>query len=639
MIFNEDFHIFTTLILLFFIMKRTFYFFIFLPFFALSQSPAGYYDGTQNLSGYALKTKLHEIISNKPISWYYGDLVAFYNQTDVDKYYENDGTLLDIYSENPFGIDAYEYTTENLISGASAEGQGWNREHMMPQSTFYSNYPMYSDLFYVIPADARINQLRSNYPYGVSSTSTVYYNFTNGSKIGGNATPNSPYTGRVYEPIDEFKGDIARGLLYFVVRYEGKLESFKFDSSTNPASDSTPLNGTEEKGFDDWYLQMLISWHHADPVSQREIDRNNEVYAIQKNRNPFIDHPEWVDLIWNQTPDNVAPQYPSNLQVTQTSAYFVTLSWSAPNDEDLLGYEIYQDGVLVAKTKNLAISIDHLSPSTSYTFTVRAYDNSYNKSAVSNSAYATTLNTDVYSSDLLFSKYIEGSSYNKALEIVNKTGHDVNLDSYSINIQLGSSSSYYMSSNPFQLEGILPNNSAIVVINPDANLSCYSTEEARFITGAPQTGFTGANYIEFDYNGTPIDVIGTYKISNSSTLANVSLYRLVSVNQPNNTFTLSEWEKFPINYCQDLGSLTTDELPILQQEKIILYPNPVTDLLYIKGTNISKVLSARIYNMNGQLLRTEKSPFKIKNHINVSGLRSGTYILELDNQSYKFIKK
>jgi len=158
-----------------------------------AQIPAGYYDGTTGLTGYALKSKLHDIISSKNINWHYGDLTNYYNQTDLDKYYDHGPTnttiLLDMYSEIPTGPDAYEYTTANIIGSANAEGLGWNREHMMPQSTFYSNYPMYSDLFYVVPTDARINQLRSNYPYGIAGT-TNYHTFTNSSKISNSAIPN-----------------------------------------------------------------------------------------------------------------------------------------------------------------------------------------------------------------------------------------------------------------------------------------------------------------------------------------------------------------------------------------------------------------------------------------------------------------
>ena len=121
-------------------MKRILFLSLLIPALGFSQAPSGYYDGTSGLGGYALKTKLHEIISDKNISWHYGDLPAFYNQTDLDQYYDHDRTnktiLLDIYSEIPNGADAYEYTDANAIGSASAEGQGWNREHMMPQSSF-----------------------------------------------------------------------------------------------------------------------------------------------------------------------------------------------------------------------------------------------------------------------------------------------------------------------------------------------------------------------------------------------------------------------------------------------------------------------------------------------------------------------
>jgi hypothetical protein len=87
-------------------------------------------------------------------SYTYDDIKTLYAYTDLDKYYENDNTILDIYSEKPNEADAYNYSLSNIIGSASAEGQGWNREHGMPQSTFYGIYPMYSDMHYLIPADA-----------------------------------------------------------------------------------------------------------------------------------------------------------------------------------------------------------------------------------------------------------------------------------------------------------------------------------------------------------------------------------------------------------------------------------------------------------------------------------------------------
>lgn len=606
-------------------MRKAYILFL-IPFLGIAQIPEGYYNGTENLSGYALKTKLHQIISQKNINWHYSDLPTYYATTDVDRYYENDGTLLDIYSEFPNGPDAYEYNFSQMVGSASAEGQGFNREHMMPQSTFYSNYPMYSDLFYVVPTDARINQLRSNYPYGIGGSQN-FYTFSNTSKINNSAIPNSPYTGRVYEPIDEFKGDIARSLLYFVVRYQGKLGTFKYNTTTNPVTDQNAMDGTEERGFEDWYIHMLINWSNLDPVSQREIDRNNYVYNIQKNRNPFIDHPEWINVIWNQTPDTIAPQPPTQLLATQTAAYFVNLKWQSSSSSDVIGYEIYQNGNLIAKTDKTEIVIDHLTPNSGYIFSVKGYDNGYLKSPESNQINITTLVNDNYSKDLFFSKYIKGSSNNKALEITNLTGHPVNLQGYKLSIQYRSGNNYYFE-NPFELEGTINHGERFVVINPHANLSCYNTSDAKFITASPALTFTGSNYVELNYSGNTVDALGAKNASNN--LNDKSLYRLQNVNQPTATFNLDEWTVYGNDYCEGLGSpLATSD--IIKDNSFGIYPNPVKTTLNIKG--ISKIDSAEIFDMNGRKVLTSKNA-----NINVENLPNGVYLLKVNHQVIKFIK-
>lgn len=625
-------------------MKKTIFFAFLIPFWSYSQVPAGYYDGASGLTGFKLKSKLHEIISDKNINWHYNDLKDYCNQTDIDQFYDfnssNTTYLLDIYSNNPTGITAYHYTSSQIVGSAAAEGQGWNREHMMPQSTFDSNYPMYSDMFFVIPTDARINQLRSNYPYGISSTiaSNIYYNFTNSSKIGKNAIPNSNYTGRVYEPIDTFKGDVARSLLYFAVRYEGKLSSFKYNNNTNPASDTNPLTGTEEKAFEDWYIAMLLQWHTQDPVSPREIARNNAVYALQKNRNPFIDHPEFVAQIWGQTADAVAPSSPSNLTVSQTSAYFVTLNWTPSSSSDVVGYKIFQDGQEVGYTHGTVFYADHLTPSTSYNFTVKAYDDGYLYSPNSNAINVSTLASDVYAKDLMVGKYLEGTSNNKALEIVNKTGHPVNLDSYRLSIQYPSSGNYYFPA-PYEFGGVINHNESFVVINPTANFSCFNINQAKFVTAAPQMTFTGSQYLELRYKDTTVDAIGISGQSNSSILGNVSLYRKASVNQPNTVFSLSEWTSYASNYCTGLGVLSTTDYNITNSDWAI-YPNPVTDeRLYVKGNLLEKTEQAQILDSSGKLIWSENQPFKSKNFIPVQQLEKGVYLLNLDKKVFKFIKK
>ena len=625
-------------------MKKFLFSVLLAPCFLSSQIPANYYDGTSGLTGYELKSKIHEIISAKTITWHYGDLPNFYSQTDIDRYYDydvsNDSILLDMYSNNPTGTTAYHYTKENLISSAGAEGLGYNREHMMPQSSFNSNYPMYSDLFFVIPTDARINQLRSNYPYGIAGTPN-HYTFTNGSKISKNGTPNSGYTGRVYEPHPEFKGDIARSLLYYVVRYEGKLNSFNFYNGTSPANDTSPLDGTEEKAYEDWFLAMLLQWHYNDPVSQKEIDRNNAVFSIQKNRNPFIDYPDWVNSIWSQNPIVIVSAAPENLSVSQVSSYFVNLNWTPSTDSDILGYKIYQNGVSIGYSKIASFTVDHLSPSTPYQFTVRAYYRNYTESADSNLLTVTTLEQDVYAKDLLITKYLEGTDNNTALEITNKTGHSVNLNKYKISAQFyNSTSANYYFPAPYELEGIIENNKTFVILNPNSNFSCITNEQARFLSAAPQMTFNGSNYLELRYLSRTIDAVGTRGVNNFETLADISLYRNATVSDPSMTFNLSEWQSYPVDYCADLGVLTAGEVNTSNKEEFSIYPNPaVGDVLFIKGKHLDKIKNVSIFDLSGKQIMELGIPFKNKNSIDIHKLIPGVYILKLGYQTLKFIKK
>ena len=604
-----------------------------IPVFAAAQAPSGYYSSAENLAGFALKSELHKIISERVYSLNYDDLKITVNQTDLDKYYENDGTILDIYSEKPAGPDAYSYTSANLIGSANAEGLGWNREHIMPQNTFYSAYPMYSDLFFVVPTDARINQLRSNYPYGKGGT-TVYHSFTNGSKILSNATPNATYTGRVFEPIDEFKGDVARSLLYFAVRYEGKLGAFNFTTNANDLTkDQNPLDGTEEKAYDNWYIAMLLNWHQQDPVSQREIDRNNAVYLLQKNRNPFIDRPDWVGAIWNQMPDTVAPTAPSSLVLERNSAYFVTLKWQANPEADVVGYRIYQDNILVATSKTNTVSVDHLTPATTYNFTVKAYDSGNLESPQSNTIAITTLEADVFAKDLQIVRYLEGSGNNKAFEVANRTGHTVNLDRYRFGIQFKGSN--YFFGEPSELEGEIENNQSFVIMNPAANFSCLDISVAKFVTNAPALTFSGTQYLELSYKATTIDAVGIKDQDNTN--ADKSLYRKSSIIHPNAAFDLSEWTAYASDYCLNLGNLSITDITNKSFE-FNIYPNPVTEVVNISG-DVGKAKSAKIYDVAGKLIKAIDNPFVSQKSINISSLSSGIYILNIDGRSIKFIKK
>jgi endonuclease I len=254
-----------------------------------AQIPAGYYNNATG-TGYTLKTKIYNIIKGHNTKSY-DNLYTCYLTSDRDNFYENDGTVLDIYSEKPNATDAYNFSATNTgdrCGNYANEGDCYNREHLMPQSVFNESSPMVSDAHHILPTDGKVNGQRGNLPFG--KVGTANWTSTNGSKRGSNLNSgySAGYTGVVFEPIDEFKGDVARCLMYFATRYETQISNW-----SHPM-----LNGTSTQVFSDWFLQVLLTWHNQDPVSAKEIARNNAVYAYQGNRNPYIDHPEYVSAIW-----------------------------------------------------------------------------------------------------------------------------------------------------------------------------------------------------------------------------------------------------------------------------------------------------------------------------------------------------
>ncbi|MBM94786.1 MAG: endonuclease I [Oceanospirillaceae bacterium] len=252
----------------------------------------GYYASANGLTGYTLKSELHNIIDGHNTRGY-SALWTFYDANSRDVYFENDGTILDIYSENPNGTDPYSYTsTSDQCGSYSGEGSCYNREHSFPRSWFGGSVePMNSDVHHIFATDGYVNGRRSSYPYGEVGSAT--YTSQNGSKVG-SAASGLGYSGTVFEPIDEFKGDLARAYFYMATRYEDVIANWESNSSYSNAV----LNGSSSQVFEAWFLNMLLSWHANDPVSQKEINRNEAAYTYQGNRNPFVDHPELVNSIW-----------------------------------------------------------------------------------------------------------------------------------------------------------------------------------------------------------------------------------------------------------------------------------------------------------------------------------------------------
>ncbi len=271
-----------------------------------SQIPPGYYDDAIGLNGEELQIALHEIIDDHIVQEY-GDLWDYFEFTDK----KTNGKVWDIYSDIPGGTPPYEFTfVTDQCGNYSQEGDCFNKEHSFPKSWFGGKvYPMYSDLFHVYPTDGYVNSKRSNYPYG--EVNAASWTSLNGSKVGHCSYPG--YSDIVFEPIDEYKGDLARSYFYISTRY------YEEDSNwpgSNMFDGARPLP---------WALEMLLGWHNDDPVSQKEVDRNNEIYEVQENRNPFIDHPEWVEDIWIQTNASSYSHLQFNVQISPVPAKDILL--------------------------------------------------------------------------------------------------------------------------------------------------------------------------------------------------------------------------------------------------------------------------------------------------------------------------
>ncbi len=259
---------------------------------AWADIPDGFYTNAVGKHDEGLMTALEGIIyTHTKLSYNY--MWTAYDYTDLG----SDGYYIDMYSTCKYNHDSYH------VSAASYVGQGINREHSFPKSWFGGEVdPMYTDLTMLIPTDGFVNQRRSNYPYGVCNgyDAVTYTNDELGVTMKGKlgSSTYNGYTEKVFEPDDEYKGDFARIYFYMVTCY-------KSDVGNWPGSGQLDYSANNYKAFSSWSINMLMEWHRADPVSAKEIARNEAVYDQQGNRNPFVDHPELAEYIWG-TKQNTA---------------------------------------------------------------------------------------------------------------------------------------------------------------------------------------------------------------------------------------------------------------------------------------------------------------------------------------------
>lgn len=291
--------------------------------------PDGYYDGVSGKKGADNILKaLNTCISKNYNEISYKGLEPHYLKTD---FYAD--TLWDMYSTCNFTYDMANIPQKYVCDG-------WNKEHVVCQS-WLGTGPMVSDMFNVYPTDARVNNLRSNYPYGVVGTNKGISNDPEHHALGklGTSALTGAGSNTVYEPDDRYKGDFARTFFYMVARYRDKTLN---DGEGSSMFTSSPTNLTS------YSLSFLLDWHRNDPVSMKEVDRNQGVYGEQNNRNPFIDYPELVEYIWGnkigQQVDlsTMTPTCESLTPTPQTTTKY-GVTWMVD------GVELYTDSVVEGK--------------------------------------------------------------------------------------------------------------------------------------------------------------------------------------------------------------------------------------------------------------------------------------------------
>lgn len=255
-----------------------------------SNYPTGYYRLTEGKTEAQLKTQLYNIIKGHKKSTYY-QLWTDFRSTDA----RPDGTVWDIYDKST----RYQFGVDQDKGGGDANK--YNREHSFPKSWFNTTgsakqeeqKSIYTDLFHLYPCDTKANSVRSNNPYFLVSNQS----WSNGYCKSGST---SGYPGKVFfEPADEIKGDLARTYFYIATRYENGENG---DLSNWPGSGASSrieiLSKTSYPFYTEPMLSRLLEWHRQDPVSKKEVDRNEAIYGIQRNRNPYIDCPDMVEYIW-----------------------------------------------------------------------------------------------------------------------------------------------------------------------------------------------------------------------------------------------------------------------------------------------------------------------------------------------------
>lgn len=368
-------------------MKRTLLFVI-CSFFALTMTaktvtPAAslpaYYEDLQGKSGKSLFDAVHVVAKEGYSSLGYDGLWSAYKYTDL----HDNGYVWDMYSDC-----TWKSINSNHCGNYSDECDCYNREHSIPKSWYGGTTSGPGcDIFHLVPTDGKVNGIRSNYPFG--EVGSADYNkhgnkrgsaksitITGGNTIAGNTGTTVSASGTVFEPRDEYKGDFARGYMGALLRWAGE----KAFTDGNGGKTFTTNYSTGSFGLTKYGVALLMKWHRQDPVSQKEVDRNNGIQQTQGNRNPFIDYPYLAEYIWGEKAgetldlDDLITAYDSRFVLGESNGYLkggssvdpetkCTITWLVNGEEYTAGNPTVtvNKGGVVSVLPNAPKSCDEIS--------------------------------------------------------------------------------------------------------------------------------------------------------------------------------------------------------------------------------------------------------------------------------------
>lgn len=546
--------------------------------------PPGFYHLAKNKSKAQLKSSL-KLVSSPLQVLNYGSGIDFtwhgFFYTDR----RSDSTVIDMYSP-------IVRRQTNYMGVA-----GMHIEHSLPKSWWGSHENMaYKDLFHLYPADGITNSTKNNLPLGEVVGVPLLDNGV--SKVGRNGF-GTFYAENSFEPSNEFKGDFARSYLYISSIYEDYAHLWKSPMMLN---NTYPV-------WRKWAIDLLLKWHRQDPVSPKELSRNEVVFRIQGNRNPFIDYPALAEYIWGADSINVFP-FPDETNAFLISPHraiklnFGTIMTNVQRTEKLHVQGVNVSGNVALRIKNataafqlslndllatdVANGIDvHLtfSPTESGTFRDTLIVSGGGLSSnviipiVANVSpdfivveptnamprggelhwishpeaidyRLTVFEPAQKAGDLFISTYVEGSSWNKAIEIFNGTGNTVDLSKYTLRKQSNGDGAF---GSLLRLSGQLANNRTYTIVHRSATNSTLLSR-ANLLTDT-LLQINGNDAISLSRNGLLVDMVGQAHAGADVIWGlDLTLQRKPTITHPASVFKMSEWNVLPLDSVAFVGT-------------------------------------------------------------------------------------